>query len=141
MIRKIGEAFKLNGKTLKATNGHCEKCVLSRSCDCYDFWKENNRCKDEEDNQLFFVKVAKIEPIPNKVNSTNWISVDILPAENTPILIKTEHGAIFNGCYSGGKFMQMDGFKTDEHNGRDLYSSFCSISDNWKVLSWMEIPQ
>jgi len=60
-----------------------------------------------------------------------WISVeDELPEPNEEVFIKTDHGMIFNGVFSGSCWMQMDGV-----NG----SSYVQIEREWEVIEWKQI--
>ena len=65
-----------------------------------------------------------------------------LPETNKPVIILTEHGAIFNGCYGGEHWIQMDGAQIDSSpDGTPVYSSFAGIPKGWNVMAWMEIPK
>ena len=73
-----------------------------------------------------------------------WISVeDRMPETNRSILIKTDHGAIFNGEYNDDHktWYWMDGVLIETLDGVPSYTSMCSIQEDWKVTHWMEIPE
>lgn len=68
-----------------------------------------------------------------------WNDASSLPREQHPVIIECEHGAVFNGMYSYGKWYQMDGYKVDNCGKVPVYSSFVEIPKEWKPIRWTNI--
>lgn len=90
------------------------------------------------------VDLSRKDGIEWQARQSPWISVeDRMPETNRSILIKTDHGAIFNGEYNDDHktWYWMDGVLIETLDGVPSYTSMCSIQEDWKVTHWMEIPE
>lgn len=77
-----------------------------------------------------------------QMQQSPWINVkDQLPEEHLPIIIRTEHGAIFNGMYASGTWFCMDGYIVDTYKEKPIYSSMQGVPLTWEPTHWMLIPE
>jgi hypothetical protein len=93
--------------------------------------EEWNKYRDWVDNHNLAYSFNGCHITSFEIKGSPWVKVsEDLPEHNREVLIKTDHGAIFNGLFNGTCWMQMDG----AHG-----SSYVQIDKEWEVIEWMEL--